>query len=191
MIETTYNGSHNLSSFYSLFYYYFWLFLSLNPPFLSSCPTAPIIWMHHRSLFNAIQAHSSCQRGSGSLEAPRCCTKSAKRRKKRERHARGKKSGDKGLVLFPPTWNLALILTVLFLACHTFMWKYQWFLPKDFGSLLNILKIKVLTLKHIFKRAWFFCSFAPVIFFFLYCLPSTSFLLLTSISPSFLIHLSS
>lgn len=65
-------------------------------PFLSPCsyPTTPIVWMHHPSLFNAIQAHSSCQRGPGSLEAPRCYTKSAKRRK---RGGRRRKVDERGV----------------------------------------------------------------------------------------------
>lgn len=89
MIETTYNGSQNIFLPHSpSFADYFSLF---TPPFLRSRPTTPIVCMHHPSLFNAIQAHRSCQRGSGSLGAPWCYTKSAKRRKRGGRSKRRKK----------------------------------------------------------------------------------------------------
>lgn len=75
--------------------------------------------MQHHSLFNAIQAHSSCQRRSGSLEAPQRCTKSAKRRKRGGRRTgRRRKVEARFWCYSPPTWNLALILAALFLAHH-------------------------------------------------------------------------
>lgn len=88
---------------------------SLPPPppplFPRSCPTTPIAWMHRPSLFNAIQAHRSCQSGSGSLEAPWRYTKSAKRRKRggrsrRRRRHREERRRRRFLVFFfspPPT----------------------------------------------------------------------------------------
>lgn len=84
-------------------------FSLLNPPHRSH---VPIVWIHHRSLFNAILARCSCQRGSGSLEAPWSDTKSAKRRKRVGRRTRRRRkvgeSGGKGSGAFPPpppTWN--------------------------------------------------------------------------------------
>lgn len=61
----------------------------------------------HRCLFNAILAHSLCQRGSGSLEAPWSDTKSAKRRKrggredKEEKKGGGERRGSR--VIFSPS----------------------------------------------------------------------------------------
>lgn len=113
MIETTYNGSHNFPIFLPDCPSFADCFSPPPPPplFPRSCPTTPIAWMHRPSLFNAIQAHRSCQSGSGSLEAPWRYTKSAKRRKRggrstRRRRHREERRRRRFLVFFfspPPT----------------------------------------------------------------------------------------
>lgn len=121
MIETTYNGSHN-----------FLIFLPHSPsPLFSPQPPplrshVPIVWIHHRSLFNAILARCSCQRGSGSLEAPWSDTKSAKRRKRVGRRTRRRRkvgeSGGKGSGAFPPPHQLEIILScVIFSPSHIYL----------------------------------------------------------------------
>lgn len=131
---------------------------SLPPPppplFPRSCPTTPIAWMHRPSLFNAIQAHRSCQSGSGSLEAPWRYTKSAKRRKRggrstRRRRHREERRRRRFLVFFffpppPPTGSLALISAAVFLAHRIFSWKYQRICTKShFESLPHMLKCQI------------------------------------------------
>lgn len=109
MIETTYNGSHKfpypspctLPHLLTTFFFFFSFSL-------------PSSGFSHRCLFNAILAHSLCQRGSGSLEAPWSDTKSAKRRKrggredKEEKKGGGERRGSR--VIFSPShinWKIS------------------------------------------------------------------------------------
>lgn len=96
MIETTHNGSHNFPVSLSLS-------LTRRPLSPSLPARSRVLAQLHPSLFNAIQSHSSCQRGSGSVEAPRHYTKSAKRRKRGGRTGEKKQRGgeeDAGVRLF-------------------------------------------------------------------------------------------
>lgn len=84
MIETAYNGSHKFP------YPSPRTLPHLLTTFFFSLPSSGF---SHRCLFNAILAHSLCQRGSGSLEAPWSDTKSAKRRKREGREDKEEKKG--------------------------------------------------------------------------------------------------
>lgn len=121
-----------------------------SPP--CACPATPIVWMHHPSLFNAIQACSSCQEAQAHWK-PHGATQSQPRG---ERGIQGEKERWREVetwffFFYRPsstTWNLTPILAALFLAHRTFTWNYQAFLPKDFFG--SPLKCKIpKQLKHV------------------------------------------
>lgn len=96
------------------------------------------------------QSHSSCQRGSGSVEAPRHHTKSAKRRKRGGRTGEKKKRGgeeDAGVRLF------------YFSNCLRFPPPCVIFSPSIFGSLHCLQQLEITKQpKRSLSRTW---SFAP------------------------------
>lgn len=136
MIETTYNGSHNFPVSLSLPH-------SSTAFSLSTCPL-PRSRPATTKPFQC-QPHSSCQRGSGSVEAPRHHTKSAKRRKRGGRTGEKKKRGgeeDAGVRLF------------YFSTCLRFFPPCVIFSPSIFGSLHCLQQLEITnTITHVI-----FCS---------------------------------
>ncbi len=162
-----------------------WLLLSLHqpPPLL-----VPVFLPNYTHRLDASPEPFQCHPGSQVLPkrlrltgSPMALHKVSQEEKdRREECEEEKKGGGKRRQRFwcfsPPDWNLALILAALFLAHHTFCWKYQAICTKIFWIIASYTKYTNIC-------AW---SLAPqaAIFFFPNCLPSPPFFLLTPIIPT-------